>query len=127
MKLNAYVFFSLLAAFFLSAAPAMAQSNLGFMSDSPFSYFTTEDHKMFADARGDFLSKGADGESRKWSNPATKASGNMKIMKTFKHAGVTCRTLYLSNRAKGRAASGQYDFCEKTPGAWTDSGFLSPR
>jgi surface antigen len=121
MKLNAYVVYSVLAAVFVSAAPAMAQSNLSFMSDSPYSYFTPEDHKIFGEARVDILSKGADGESRKWSNPATTASGTLKIMKTFKRAAVTCRTLYISNRAKGRAASGQYNFCEKTPGTWTDS------
>ncbi|MEI6302352.1 MAG: RT0821/Lpp0805 family surface protein [Betaproteobacteria bacterium] len=121
MKLNAWVFYSLLATVFVSATPAMAQSNLSFMSDSPFTYFTPEDHKIFGEARTDILSKGADGESRKWSNPATTASGSLKVMKTFKRADVTCRTLHMSSRAKGRTASGQYNFCEKTPGTWTDS------
>lgn len=99
----------------------MGQSNLSFLSDSPYAYFTPDDHKIFAQARADILSKGADGETSKWSNPATTASGTVKIMKTFKRAEVTCRTLYISNRAKGRAASGQYNFCEKTAGTWTDS------
>jgi surface antigen len=102
----------------LAAAMPAAASNLSFMNDTPYTHFTKEDHKIFDQALQDTLKKGAIGESHKWSNPASKAGGNLKVMKSFERGQTTCRTVSIANKAKGRSASGQYNFCEQASGEW---------
>ncbi len=101
------------------AVPAMA-SNLRFMKDSPLQHFTPEDTKMFRETLNEVLDKGADGEARKWSNPSSEAHGEIKPTKSFDRNGTPCRTLAISNSAKGLSASGRYNFCKPTAtGKWT--------
>lgn len=106
----------------IAALAAAAQAGAGdytFMTDTPYSYFSKEDHALFDATLEEVLAKGAIGESRSWSNPKSKASGEIKMVKNYERAGVTCRTLFIANKAKGRSASGQYNFCPKESGGWT--------
>ena len=110
---------SLLVVAVAVALPATA-SNLRFMKDSPLQYFTPEDTKMFKATLYEVLDKGADGEARKWSNPTTEANGEIKPTNSFARNGTPCRTLAISNSAKGLSASGRYNFCKPTAtGKWT--------
>lgn len=102
----------------LAAATQAVASDYTFMTDTPYSYFTKEDHALFDAAMADALDKGAIGELRSWSNPKSKAGGELKALKDFERAGVACRTLFIANRAKSRSASGQYNFCRKESGGW---------
>jgi surface antigen len=102
---------------FVAAAPAMA-GDVSFMKDTPYAYFTKDDHKIFNDALDEMLNKGADGEARSWSNPATQAGGEIKVVSTIQRAGAACRTLSIANQAKDRAASGKYNFCKNSAGKW---------
>jgi surface antigen len=108
---------SLLLAALAAAAP-VAASNLGFMNDAPYTHFTKEDHKIFDEALQQILKQGAAGASSKWSNPATKAEGSLKLIKSFQRGQMSCRTLSIANKARGRSASGQYNFCEQASGKW---------
>ncbi len=40
------------------------------------------------------------------------------VSSDYQGAGVTCRTLFIANKAKGRSASGKYNFCPKEGGGW---------
>ena len=117
MRFKACMFSSLLLAVCAVATP-VAASNLSFMNDTPYTHFTKEDHKIFNEALQDILQQGADGESRKWSNPASKAGGNLKILKRFERDQLPCRSVVIANKAKGRSASGQYNFCRQASGEW---------
>jgi len=118
MTLKHYLRSGLLAATLAATAPALAFNWL-FMQDTPYSHFTEEDHKIFDEAMNDILEKGADGETRTWSNPNSTAGGELKVVKSFERDGVPCRTLSIANKAKGRTASGEYRFCKQTPAKWT--------
>jgi surface antigen len=99
------------------SAPSMA-SNLSFMKDTPYVHFTDKDHKLFNETLDATLNQEADGETRAWSNPASGAGGNIKVLKTFKRGVATCRSVSIANKAKGRAASAEYNFCRQTSGKW---------
>jgi surface antigen len=108
----------LLVAALALATPAMA-SNLSFMKDTPYTHFTKDDHKIFNAALNEVLEKAADGEARSWSNPDSKAGGELKGVKTFERKGAPCRRVSIANKAKGRSASGEYNFCKQASGKWT--------
>src|SRR5512147_1277535 len=108
----------LATAFLLAAGPASAQTMM-FMHDTPYTHFTKEDHAMFDAAMKEALDKNADGESRAWSNPTTRASGELKPVESFERKGQKCRKLYIANKAKGRSNSGEYNFCKQASGKWT--------
>jgi surface antigen len=117
MMFRARICSGLLLVVFAVATP-VAASNLSFMNDTPYTHFTKEDHRIFGEALQDALTKGAVGESRKWSNPVSKAGGSLKVLKSFERGQATCRTVLIANKAKGRSASGQYNFCEQATGEW---------
>jgi surface antigen len=118
MTLKVRILRGLLVAALASAAPAMA-GNMSFMNDTPYSHFNKEDHKIFNAALNELLDKAADGDSRSWSNPDSKAGGELKGVKTFERKGATCRRVSIANKAKGRSASGEYNFCKQASGKWT--------
>lgn len=117
MTLSAGISCGLLAAVLASAIPALAV-NLSFLNDTPFTHFTDEDHRIFSEALNNVLDKGADGETRAWSNPKSKAGGELKPLKSFQRNGAACRTVHIANKAKGRSAVTQYNFCRQASGTW---------
>jgi hypothetical protein len=117
MTLKDYLRCGLLLAVLALAAPAVA-SNISFMKDTPYAHFTKEDHKLFNEALNNILNSGADGDSRTWSNPTSKAGGELKVLKSFERKGAPCRTLSIANKAKGRSASGEYNFCKRADDQW---------
>jgi hypothetical protein len=99
----------------LAAAAQAGAADTTFNPDTPYTYFTKEDHALFDATLEHVLSKGVIGESRSWSNPKSKASGEIKALKNFERAGVACRTLFIANKAKGRSA--HTIFAAKRPAA----------
>ena len=108
---------ALLVVVLASAATAIA-ANIGFLKDAPYSKFTEEDRKIFDDAVQDTLNKGVDGEASAWSNPATRAGGEIKVLKTLDSAGVSCRKASIANKAKGLSHKGEYKLCKDASGKW---------
>ena len=101
------------------ALPALG-SNTTFLKDAPIQKFTPEDMTIFRKALDDILETGKDGDSSKWSNPTTKAFGDLQAIKSFERAGTPCRALKVRNSAKGLSASGNYNFCKlPATGEWT--------
>jgi surface antigen len=109
----------LLLSVLVMAMPASA-ANLGFMKDGPFMRFTEEDHAIFSKTLDDTLSNATDGEARTWSNPKSRANGEMKPVKSFERDRLSCRTLSITNKANASAdATGRYNFCKQDSGKWT--------
>ena len=74
--------------------------------DIPYANFTEADRAMFQQALDGALDKGVDGVTTTWKNAETKARGDIRPTKSFERDGRACRTLTISNHAKGRSASG---------------------
>lgn len=104
-----------LAAALAGPLPTLA-ANLG--KDIPVANFTQADRAMFQQALERALDKGVDGETLSWSNSATNARGDIRPTSTFERDGAACRTLTISNHAKGRSSSGPFTFCKAATGKW---------
>jgi surface antigen len=102
----------------LLAMTSAQAANLAFMKDAPIARFTDQDMQLFTQTLNGVLDSGADGEARKWSNPDTKAGGEVKAIKSFARDAMPCRRVAIKNKAKGRSNSGQYNFCKKPTGEW---------
>jgi surface antigen len=111
----------LMAPGLLAIALAAAASNLNFMKDSPFTHFNEQDQKLFKQMLVETLEQGAVGEVRRWSNPKTTAAGEMSVLKTFERGALPCRTVSISNVAKGRTSSGSYSLCKQATGKWVQA------
>jgi surface antigen len=101
----------------LAACALPAAAVIG--SDMPYANFTGKDHEIFRKALDGALEKGADGTTIEWSNPETKAGGEIKPLKTFERAGAPCRVVNIANHAKGRSASAPWTLCKTAPEKWT--------
>lgn len=108
----------LLATSLVVAALPAASTNLGFMKDAPIAKFNDQDMKLFTQTLNGTLEQGADGEARRWSNPETKAEGEVKVVQSFERAAMRCRKVTIRNAAKGQTASSQASFCRQASGQW---------
>ena len=104
-----------LIAVLAAATPALA-GNL--TADAPYAQFKGQDEALFNAALYGMLDEGADGASRTWSNPHTKASGTVKAIKSFTRGEAACRTVSIANKAGGRTSSAKYNFCKASTGKW---------
>jgi surface antigen len=86
--------------------------------DIPYANFTAADKAIFQKALDGALDQGADGVTRSWTNADTNARGDIRPTKSFERDGRSCRTVTISNHAKGRSASGPFTFCKAATGKW---------
>jgi surface antigen len=100
----------------IAAAPAMAQSNLGWMRDAPAASFTKADTQLLVNALHSALDGKADGAAMTWENPAAGNSGSITPAPDPKgRAG--CRLAHILNRHKTVVYATDVVFC-KTGGEW---------
>jgi hypothetical protein len=106
----------------LLAAPRADAFNFRFLRDSVLGALTPEDVDIGTRATRVALDSGENGE---WSNPATGASGFIRILGTVdvdERRG--CRRTRMGVTAGGRSGSGTYILCQVPSGAWN---FYTPR
>ena len=106
-----------LAGLLLFAAAASA-GNYSFLDDAPAKHFTEQDMKLFSAAVNDALDNSPDGKITAWRNPETKASGKLKLLKTFQSQGSTCRRLQIANQADGKKSNVAFNFCRQADNTW---------
>jgi len=103
--------------------PAIASAfNFGFLRNTVLQRLTLEDIQIGSRATRVALDSGENGE---WSNPATGASGTIRILATVDvddRRG--CRRTRLAVTAGGQTGSGTYILCKVPSGAWN---FYTPR
>jgi hypothetical protein len=98
----------------------LQRSPLGY-THAPIARFTDHDMQLFKQTLNGVLDVGTVGEARTWSNPDTKARGEITAItaiKSFERDTVPCRRFAIKNWAKGRSALGQYNFCVQENGPW---------
>ena len=100
----------------LAVAPAAQAFNYRFLQNTVLERLTSEDIDIGTRATRVALDSGEDGE---WSNPATGASGTIRILETVdvgRHKG--CRRARLDVTAGGRSGGGNYTLCKSRRGTW---------
>jgi len=100
-----------------AALPAHA-FNTQFMNNTPLSKMTTEDVTLFKAAVYAVLDEGADGSTRPWSNPKTRAGGEITAVRTFEERGESCRELEIANSAGGLTNRSLSTLCRVPGGNW---------
>lgn len=87
--------------------------------NTPAQYFNDDDWKLFDQALKATLDSGEESKPRAWSNPATRASGEMTVLKTVNKGDRTCRELKIVNQANGSSHVSGVAFCRQEDGTWT--------
>jgi hypothetical protein len=101
------------------ASPALSQSNLGELRDSPTSKFTPQDFEMLWAAIDAVSRDKAIGASKSWDNAATGNGGTIKLLNVFTSTdGRDCRRLRVDNHAKSLKGSSKQIVCASPEGKW---------
>jgi hypothetical protein len=109
---------ALLGLVLLLPMAASAQSGLGFMKNSPISYFDSEDIKLMkANAYAVLDSPESDAKGE-WANPKTRHSGQAEVIKAFTADGMPCKRLRMTNAAKGVTSDATYPLCKYPGKGW---------
>lgn len=119
--MRAVEFASIAAIVMISIAPSAYSQALGFMDYSPIAYYTAQDNRIADEAGLDALDNYADMTVRKWSNPATGASGTITPLETYSNeAGHTCRKARAIDRTTSPPLQGQFTFhlCKDPEKGW---------
>lgn len=101
----------------MPAMPVMA-GNVTFLKDSAIAKMTDQDLEMLRSAARNALDYTADGQSRRWENDATGATGIVTPISTSEEGGAVCRQLELFNDAKGFSGRTVFTFCRQPDGTW---------
>jgi surface antigen len=107
---------AVLAACLLAAMPAANAFNYRFLRNSVLERLTPEDIEIGTRVTREALESGTD---REWTNPATGATGTIRILGTVdvgSHQG--CRRTRLDVTAGGRSGGGRFTLCRTPSGAW---------
>ena len=94
-------------------------ANWRWLKDTPISHFTEEDMGLLQQTASSLLETGTTGAKASWSNDVTGNSGDIEVLGSETHSGMTCRKSRIINRtAKGLEASGIYTLCKDETGEW---------
>ena len=102
----------------LAASGAAQAANVNFLGDAPIAYMNEDDQRLFREAVAKALDKTSDGQTVSWSNPKTKAGGEIKLIRTDDMHGDLCRIAQVHNKAGGRENRGVYRACKNAKGEW---------
>lgn len=100
--------------------PLLANAaGLGFLKNSPISYFSDADLKMMNGAVLEVLNAADATTVREWANPRSGYSGKVQGMGKFRTAdGLECRKLKVWNQAKGIESESVYPVCRAAGSDW---------
>ncbi|HSC62110.1 MAG TPA: RT0821/Lpp0805 family surface protein [Caldimonas sp.] len=95
-----------------AAAPALAQSQLyGTTKGTPSELFDDEDRRLLREAIDKGLRDAAVDEAVRWENPKTESRGEVKVLSAFEWKKAPCRKIRVSNQARTRKATNDFNFC----------------
>lgn len=79
-------------------APLLPAMDLSFMGQAPMRYLSPADMQLMTETIDAALEEAADGESRRWDNAESKASGTVTVQRSFEHDGMPCRRLEIASQ-----------------------------
>jgi surface antigen len=101
------------------AFSAMAQSEFGFLKQSPVSFFNDHDFDLMKAAATEVLGGGGVGTAKSWRDPDNGNSGSIKLLAAFSSAdGRSCKRLRIENHAKGMSGVYTTNVCRSESGPW---------
>ncbi|HDR8861539.1 TPA: hypothetical protein QDA74_003017 [Burkholderia territorii] len=121
MRASLFVVTRVLAGAACAAAmlPAHAQNNLGFLSDTPLSYFSKTDRASLAEAVVQVRDAGKDGETTTWQSSGRGTQIDAKLTpSTSENDGTTCREITTEISAKGQTMTLKPVYCKTAAGKW---------
>jgi surface antigen len=92
----------LVIAFAFFASPAFAVNWISVLKNTPAERFDEEDIRLFLEAARKTLNETPDNQPVTWQNPATKAGGELTVLKSYESKGQACKALRVRNQAAGR-------------------------
>lgn len=116
---SAFRFLFLLALAALLTAGLASAANLGFLRDTPASYFDEEDARLFQVALDKALNDSASEAPVEWSNAKTGGQGTITPVKSYQAKGRKCRDLRIANSHSSLKAEGTYKFCQAANNRWS--------
>lgn len=99
-----------------SFSPQVFALNALFMARGPLEKLTKEDAQIARAEIQKALTTGKDGQTYKWSNPTTKASGTVTPTKTFTKDGMRCRATAFTTSAGGERGASTWNMCDTKEG-----------
>ena len=84
------------------ASPALAVNWISVLKNTPAERFDEEDIRLFLEAARKTLNETPDNQPVTWQNPATKAGGELTVVKSYESKGQPCKALRVRNQAAGR-------------------------
>ncbi|AJY12963.1 hypothetical protein K6W16_17800 [Burkholderia dolosa] len=107
------------ATFAAAALSAHAQSNLGFLNDTPITYFSKADVASLTKAVAHARDEGKDGEPTTWQNTGRRTRIDAKLTPaTIDKDGKTCREITTEIAAKGQTMTLRPVYCKTAAGKW---------
>lgn len=100
----------------VTASSVFAQSNLGFLRDTPASKFKKADTDLMFKTLNQTLDSGADDVTVKWENPGTPNNGTITPSKDPK-GRADCRAVIVENQHMTLHSKNNAVFCKKD-GKW---------
>jgi surface antigen len=95
-----------------TAIPVLAQSQLyGTLKGTPMEVMDDEDRRLFREASDKALNEAAVNEVVRWENPKTQSHGELTVLNAFEWKKAPCRTIRVSNEARGRKATNNFNLC----------------
>ena len=98
-----------------------AIANIGtwsFLQGTPAETFNKQDWSIFQNAIFDTLDTAQDNDTKSWENPATKTSGEIKVLRSVNNSAHNCRLLNIATRAKDSSNDMELIFCKQPNGKW---------
>ncbi|AYY97015.1 hypothetical protein EGY19_05835 [Burkholderia multivorans] len=98
---------------------AHAQSNLGFLNDTPITYFSKADAASLTKAVVHARDAGKDGETTTWQNSGGRTQIEAKLTPaTLDKDGKHCREVTTEIAAKGQTMTLKPVYCQTAAGKW---------
>lgn len=110
----------LVIAIIAASVPMLSSAaGLGFLNNTPLSYFTEQDFQLMRAAVQAVLEDPDPATVREWRNPQNQYSGKIEGLGAFKSAnGLQCRKLRVSTQAKGVESAATYPVCRDASNEW---------
>jgi len=96
---------------FVAPATALAVAR-ALWTEVPVTYMNEQDRKIAIERINGALDGGNDGETYRWENPATGASGSVTPKGSFTRDGARCRSADFSTTAGGRKNASTWKLCK---------------
>ncbi|AOK04203.1 hypothetical protein KDW55_03155 [Burkholderia sp. AU19243] len=107
------------AACAVALLPVHAQSNLGFLNDTPLTYFSKADRASLTKAVAQARDEGKDGETTTWQSSRSGTQIDAKLTpSTTDSDGKTCREIATEIAAKGQTMTLKPVYCKTAAGKW---------